>query len=158
MRSRNGYTEEQMKKAVTMYQERPELRVADIAQECGISDPSTISHWVKDMGLPLRVLKSSGWKKDCTTSHKSKGKMVTCPECGERYKIRDGQKFCHFCGADITPVDVRCRNKLREIYNYAEENFVNPHTMQHTVLVDSVKVLVSKIEEAKCDFDAYFDL
>ena len=44
MRSRNGYTEEQRKKAVTMYQERPELRVADIAEECGICDPSTISH------------------------------------------------------------------------------------------------------------------
>lgn len=158
MRSRNGYTEEQMKKAVDMYVSRQDLRVSDIADQLHISDPSTISHWVKDMGLPLRVPKSEGWKKDCTTSHKSKGKMVTCPECGKRYKVRDGQKFCHLCGADITPMDVRCRNNLREIYNYVEANFVNPHTMQHTVLVDSVKVLVSKIEEAKSDFDAYFGL
>lgn len=115
MRSRNGYTEEQMTKAVTMYQERPELRVADIAEQCGISDQSTISHWVKAMGLPLRVPKSEGWKKDCTTSHKSKGKIVTCPECGKRYKLRDGQRFCHFCGADITPIQDKFDKKMQEL-------------------------------------------
>lgn len=144
MRSRNGYTEEQRKKAVTMYQERPELRVADIAEECGIYDPSTISHWVKEMGLPLRVIKSSGWSKNCTTSHKSKGKMVTCPECGESYKVRDGQKFCHFCGADIAPVEEKFDKKLKELIEMSNlELSLPPEAVE---LIDQIAHLYSQIK------------
>lgn len=157
MRSTKGYTEEQRDEAVKLYQECPDMLVSQIADKLGISDPSTISHWVKELGLPLRAPKSSGWVKNATTSHKQKGKFAVCPNCKKRFKLREDQKFCHICGADITPVEVKCKKHVENIQNYYMSKFFNPHTMKHEELVNCIREFVSIIDEACEDLVPYFE-
>ena len=133
------------------------MLVSQIADKLGISDPSTISHWVKELGLPLRFPKSSGWVKNATTLHQQKGKFAVCPNCKKRFKLRENQKFCHICGADMTPVEVKCKKHIEAISSYCDYRLNNPHTLKHEDLVSCTTELVNLIRSSIDDFNECFN-
>ena len=80
--------------------------------------------------------------------------MVTCPECGESYTVRDGQKFCHFCGADITPVEEKFDKKLKELIEMGNlELSFPPTTSSFEELKDEMRKTVDLIDQVAYLYD-----